>query len=141
MKSLSTTIDILAPPERVWPIMSDVERWHEWTPSIRKVVRLDSGPMGVGSRVRVHQPRLPVAFWQVTEWQPGRYFTWVSRNPGVRVTARHAIEPIAGGSRVTLSLQYEGIFGALVARVTRGITERYVDLEARGLKARSENAR
>lgn len=141
MKSLSTTIDILAPPERVWPIMSDVERWHEWTPSIRKVVRLDSGPMGVGSRVRVHQPRLPVAFWQVTEWQPGRNFTWVSRNPGVRVTARHAIEPIAGGSRVTLSLQYEGIFGALVARVTRGITERYVDLEARGLKARSENAR
>lgn len=140
MKSLSTTIDILAPPERVWPIMSDVERWHEWTPSIRKVVRLDSGPMGVGSRVRVHQPRLPVAFWQVTEWQPGRYFTWVSRNPGVRVTARHAIEPITGGSRVTLSLQYEGIFGALVARVTRGITERYVDLEARGLKARSENA-
>lgn len=140
MKSLSTTIDILAPPERVWPIMSDVERWHEWTPSIRKVVRLDSGPMGVGSRVRVHQPRLPVAFWQVTEWQPGRYFTWVSRNPGVRVTARHAIEPIAGGSRVTLSLQYEGIFGALLARVTRSITERYVDLEARGLKARSENA-
>jgi hypothetical protein len=140
MKNLSTTIDIQAPPERVWPIMSDVERWHEWTPSIRKVVRLDSGPMGMGSRVRVHQPRLPVAFWQVTEWQPGRSFTWVSRNPGVRVTARHAIEPTAAGSRVTLSLQYEGIFGALLARVTRGITLRYVDLEARGLKARSESA-
>ena len=140
MRELSTTIDIAAPPARVWPIMSDVEHWHEWTPSIRKVVRLDSGPMAVGSRVRVHQPRLPVAFWRVTEWRPGESFTWVSRNPAVQVTARHAIEPIAGGSRVTLSLQYEGIFGALLARLTRGITERYVGLEAKGLKARSEAA-
>jgi hypothetical protein len=31
------------------------------------------------------------------------------------------------------------MFGGLFARMTKGITEQYIALEAKGLKARSEN--
>jgi uncharacterized protein YndB with AHSA1/START domain len=31
MRTFSTQIDINASPERVWAVMSDVERWHVWT--------------------------------------------------------------------------------------------------------------
>jgi hypothetical protein len=31
------------------------------------------------------------------------------------------------------------MFGGVFARLTKGITERYIALEAKGLKARSEN--
>ena len=138
MPAFTRSIDIGAPPERVWTVMSEVERWHEWTPSITSIKRLDSGPLTVGSRVVIRQPKLPVNYSEVTELEAARGFTWVSRSPGVVATARHEIEPRDSGSRVTLSVQFAGALGWFVARMVRGLTERYIAMEAEGLKRRSE---
>lgn len=132
-------VEILAPVERVWAVLSDVERWPEWTASVSRVNLYTGRPIEVGSRAIVKQPRFPAAQWIVTDVEPGRGFTWVSIGPGLTVTGDHRIEPIAGGCRVTLSLRYEGLIARLVMRLTRGITARYVGLEAAGLKARSES--
>ncbi|MDQ8165728.1 MAG: SRPBCC family protein [Gemmatimonadota bacterium] len=132
-------IDIVAKPERVWSVMRDCERWNEWTASISSIRFLEAGSLRVGQRALVRQPKLPPGVWKVTELIDGREFTWVSAAPGLRVHARHVVEATTGGSRVTLSLSYEGIFGGLLLRLTRGITERYVALEANGLKAQSES--
>ena len=130
------TVEVPAPPPLVWSVMADVERWPEWTPSISRVKRLSHGPLQVGSRARIYQPKLPPASWRVTELNPGVSFTWVSLAPGVRVTARHTTEACAIGSRVTLSVHYGGCLGALLALWTRPLNERYLALEANGLKAR-----
>ena len=119
--------------------MSDVERWPEWTASVSRVVQLSPGTLQVGSRVRIHQPKLPPAFWRVTELSPGAGFTWVSVAPGVRVTARHTVDAVGAGSRVTLSIHYEGLLGRLLACWTRRLNERYLIMEADGLKARCTN--
>jgi hypothetical protein len=134
-KLFSTTVEISAPPSRVSSVLNDVERWPEWTPSVSRVVTLSSGPLHVGSRVRVHQPKLPPAWWRVTELSPAG-FTWVSVAPGVRVTARHTVTAIPSGSSVTLSICFEGPFGGLLARWTRNLNERYLAMEANGLKVR-----
>lgn len=102
------------------------------------VQRLDSGPLAPSSRARIRQPKLLPAVWQVTALEPERSFTWTTGSPGVRVTARHSVEPTGNGSRATLSLQFEGLFGGLVARLTRGLNNRYLGIEAAGLKRRSE---
>ena len=138
-RDFSVTIDIAAPPDRVWRIMSDVERWHEWTASIAGVTLLDPGPLRPGVRALVRQPKLPQARWQVTEADPRTGFIWVSRHPGVHVTGRHMIEPSALGTRVTLGVHYGGALGWLVARQFKEITARYIQLEAEGLKRRSED--
>ena len=138
MRTFSTSIDIAASPERVWPIMSDVERWHEWTASISGIRRLDGRPFGLGSRVLILQPRLPPNKSTVTGFEPPSGFTWVSRSPGVVATARHLIEPTAIGSRVTLSVHFGGLLGWFVARLVGGLTERYIAMEAEGLKRRAE---
>lgn len=137
MRRFTIGVDIPAPPDRVWAVMADVERWPEWTSSVTEVRRLDRGPLVVGSRARIRQPRLLPATWEVTELVQGRRFTWVTRSPGVRVTAEHEVVPAGAGSRATLSVRFAGPLGLLVARVTRRLNQRYLQLEADGLHARS----
>ena len=134
-------VDIAAAPETVWAVMSDAEHWHEWTPSVRSIRLLDTGPMRVGSRALIRQPKFPPAVWKVTALDPGRSFTWKSGAPGMWVLARHSVESAASGSRATLHLHYDGPIGRLLARMTRNITNRYLEFEATGLKRRSESMR
>jgi uncharacterized membrane protein len=136
MTHFSITVEIPEPIDRVWAILADIERWPEWTPTVTGIHRLDQGPLAVGSRFRVSQPRLPPTTWQVSEPQPGRRFIWITRRPGVCVAGKHRVEPTLRGTRVVLSLQYSGLIGVLVGRLTRGLNQRYLALEARGLHER-----
>lgn len=138
MKDYSISVQIDAPPGQVWPVMSDVERWHEWTPTITSVRRTNAGPFRIGARARIHQPKLPPADWVVTSLEEGRSFDWESRAPGVRVVGRHRVDPAPTGSRVTLSIQYSGVIGNLLGRMIGSISRRYIALEADGLKRRVE---
>ncbi len=132
----SITVEVPAPQPAVWTVISDVERWPEWTASVSRVKRFSHGPLQVGSLVRIHQPKLPPAFWRVTELNPGSSFTWISRVPGGRVTARHRVEAAPVGCRVILSIHYEGFLGPWLARWTGDLNDRYLAMEAGGLKAR-----
>lgn len=138
MASFSISVDIQAPPARVFAVMTDIERWPDWTATVTSVRRLDAGPLAVGTRAAIRQPRLPPARWTVTAIDAGRGFTWVTRSPGVVITARHAVAPTPSGSRATLSLDFGGLFGSFVAWLTGGLNRRYLGIEAAGLKRRSE---
>ena len=135
------TIAIAAPPDAVWAVMSDVERWHEWTPTVTSVRLLDGGPLAVGKRARVVQPKLPTMVWRVTAVEPGRSFRWVTRGFGGGAEARHEVADDGNGRTVaTLGIEQTGWMNALLARWIGPLTERYVTTEAEGLKRRSEAA-
>ena len=118
--------------------MSDIERWHEWTASIRSVIRTNDGPMGVGSTALVKQPKLAPANFVVTTWEPNRGFDWATRNPVVSAVGHHWIEPDPQGSRVTLGVEFNGPLAGLVGWLYGGLTRRYIGMEAAGLKRRVE---
>jgi Polyketide cyclase / dehydrase and lipid transport len=139
MRTFTISIEIAAPSARVWQVMSDTDRWHEWTPSITRVKRLGGRPLAVGTRALIRQPKFPPAFWKVIAIEPGSNFSWVSIAPGLRVIGHHRVEPTPSGSRATLALDLQGPFGGMWGRMTKDVTERYLGFEARGLKARSED--
>jgi uncharacterized membrane protein len=139
MRDFQIEVEIDAPADATWAVMRDVERWPEWTPTVTSVRLLDDGPLRVGSRAVIRQPKLPPAKWRVTELDDGsRRFTWCNGGPGVLVTARHSVDARGEGSRARLSLRFSGMLGGMVAALTRRINEQYLAIEAKGLRERSE---
>ncbi len=101
------SVQIQAPPERVWGLVTDVTRMGEWSPECRRCEWLEgaSGPV-VGARFRGHNQIGP-AKWTtvatVVAVEPGRKFAFVTR-PG-EVTWRYRFEPTDGGTRATESFE------------------------------------
>lgn len=136
MKSFEVREEIEAPIEAAWMRMVAVERWPEWLPTVRAVEPLQNGPLAVGARYRLRQPRLPPAEWRVTELEPGVAFAWESRSPGIVSIGEHRLTargPQACG--VHLRLVLNGPLSVPTAWLAGGLIQRYVALEARALRA------
>ena len=138
---LDASVEIAAPPAKVWAVMVDVERWPEWTASMRSVVRLDAGPLRVGSLARIRQPRLPAMVWRVTDFQRGRWFTWETKGVGATTVAGHGVVGKGrGGATAILSVRQTGLLAWLFRPWTTKLVRRYMEMEAKGLKLRCESA-
>jgi uncharacterized membrane protein len=133
------SVEIDAPAQLVWEVFSDVQRWPEWTASVTSLVGKDGANLAVGKRFSIKQPGMSKLVWKVTELDHGSSWTWVQRSPGVLVTARHWVTGQPGGrTLVRQQLEQRGVLGALVGRMMVKKTKRFLELEAQGLKARSE---
>lgn len=55
MAKIRESVEIKAPPERVWAVVAeDVTNAPKWTSNLEKVEKLDVGPPGKGTRYRYH---------------------------------------------------------------------------------------
>jgi hypothetical protein len=133
-----TTVSVQAPVEALWAVVKDVEAWPKLTESMTSVERLDGGPLRVGMRVKVHQPKLPAATWKVTELVENERFVWKARGLGFSTTAAHEVASTEAGSQLTLSVEQSGLMGGMVGRMWKDLTDRYIALEAAGMKRRAE---
>jgi uncharacterized protein YndB with AHSA1/START domain len=97
---LTAHIEVAAPPEEVWRVLSDVRRTGEWSPECRRVLPL--GPVRAGALL-VGLNRRDRARWatvsRVVSCVPGREIGWrVLTN---RAEWRYLVEPAGSGTRLT----------------------------------------
>lgn len=111
---VSHTIQIHAPLDRVWAVTLDLERWPDWTPTVTAVERLDTGPVKVGSTVRMKQPLQPTSDWVVTRLEAGKAFAWETRRPGLRMVGTHEMQAAPTGTRNTLHVDAHGALAVLL---------------------------
>lgn len=138
MIRVESSATIAAAPARVWTVLTAFERWHEWAATITQIERLGSPVLAVGSRFRIAQPRLRPAVWTVTLLRTYECFIWESRHPGVNVRGEHIIESCGSGCKVISRVDFAGLLGGLVGRLSRALTQEYLGLEMAGLKRRLE---
>ena len=131
-------VDIAATPQQIWQVLIDVESWPQWTTSMTRVQRLDSGPFSVGSRARVLQPKLPANVWRVVDLQNNRGFVWENKSWGAHTSAEHWIIARAEGSVILLKVRQTGLLAALLSLWVSKLTRAYMETEAQGLKRRCE---
>lgn len=128
------TTHIDAPPELVWRVTQDVERWPEWTPTIASVVRVSQSPLGRGSVVKIKQPGQPEAEWTVTEFEPLERFAWATTRRGMQMVATHEIMPEGAGTRNVLIVEAEGPLAVVFWPLLRSAMGRALSKENGGLK-------
>jgi uncharacterized membrane protein len=129
-----------APPDQVWPLFLDLDRWPEMTESITSLRRLDTGPVQVGSEAIVKQPGLPPSRWRVTEIDPGRSFVWATTNAGVTTTGGHYVTASGPGSEITLTLGLTGLLARPMNLIYGRMARRHVTTEMNGFRTTAESA-
>jgi hypothetical protein len=121
MRQITATVDLDAPPDRVWALLSDTANHSTWNPFIKKM----AGTLAVGQKleIRIAPPGgKPMSFRPtVTDVQPQQRLAWLGHLgfPGLFDGAHSfTLTPLANGR--TRLVQAEKFSGALVW-ISRGL--------------------
>lgn len=143
MKELRTEIEINAPPERVWQLLTDFASFPQWNPFIRRA----SGKPRKGAQLQVHlQPSGAKGMTfrpKVLKAEPNRELRWLGHFliPGL-FDGEHifTIEPLgAGRVRFVQRELFTGILVPLFARWLSKDTRRGFEEMNLALKLRAEH--
>ncbi|QIK62883.1 hypothetical protein G7068_06485 [Leucobacter viscericola] len=103
-----------APPSDFFARWIDHSSWAEWDPDTEWVSV--EGPVREGA-LGVMKPRGgPKVKFEIFECEQDRVYTDVSRMPGTKLTFRHSVTPVEGGSEVAIRVWLEGPLSRLWAR-------------------------
>lgn len=105
--AIERSIAIAAPPERVFALVGDVSRSPEWAGSgeVRAIQRLDTGPIGVGTRYRSDQNVRGLKYHTtstITAYAPNHLIVWRVEPPTyTRSEWGFRLEPEGSGTRLS----------------------------------------
>jgi carbon monoxide dehydrogenase subunit G len=134
----SHTQNIDVPPEVVWKLATDVTSWPQYMSTVQTVERLEAGPLRLGASAMIKQPGQRKALWTVTEFTPGRTFSWVSQRRGMAMTGSHRVEPEGVGTRSTLTLTMSGPLAPVLGPLLGPLMRRVLRTENAGFAERAQ---
>ena len=117
------SIDIGAPPVRVFDLWVDVERMPEWTEGLTRVTDV-SGPTGeAGTRWSAWFGRSRAGAEIVAADRP-RHVAWTIRFGPLAAEIDCRFEPVAAGTRMTETIRTRGLVGGMWRRILSAGTYR-----------------
>ncbi|TPG28157.1 SRPBCC family protein [Mycolicibacterium hodleri] len=98
---LTTARSMSAAPSAAWRVLTDLDAWPQWGPTVRRAELTDPGPLRLGSRGKVWTPVGVALPFEITEFDDGRSWAW--KVLGVPAT-RHTVAPLTSGCRVSFGV-------------------------------------
>lgn len=116
----SASIDIAAPAELVWQIMTRVEEWPKWNPDI-KTATLE-GPLARGARI-VWRSGPGTIRSKIVDLIPVERMSWTGTSLGIHAVHVWKLQPVDGHTSVQTEESWEG----LLPRLASGYSRRTLD--------------
>jgi len=119
---------INAPPEKVFALVDDLEEWHRWIPSIKKIEKITEGTLKEGSQIRVTATSgITIKLLMTnTEFVPGQRGVMQGNVFGTRMTRFYTFERIDEGTRLTAGGDVSGPLAFLIRRGGQRLSEEIV---------------
>jgi hypothetical protein len=120
MVSIVTYVEVAAPPERVWQLLMDFDRYREWHPYVElDGVVANGGELSYAIRRTPKASRLIKSEATVTQLEPVAHFALKLGLPGLTwVSDWYALEAIESGTRLTHGLEFRGLL-SFIAGISR----------------------
>ena len=140
------SIEVAAPPERIWPLLVEPDNVLKWYPTLRRFQYEDAGQRGPGARVYAEEKAsgmLMKLHFVISDWVENRALSLhMTSGTGVKgYDQRWTVEPLPAGSRFTFEehvrLPY-GVLGRLIGKVGQRNSEGHVREMLAKLKALAE---
>jgi hypothetical protein len=138
-RSITVSVDLPTPPERVWDLASDVNRYSDWVESTLEVYHEGAVQMGTTyeERTRVAGPWKALTRWRVTEFDRPRH--QVHQGEGVAAATGMAViidlKPDGPGTHLDLTVRYTPRFGPVGALIARAIAGQMTRAQQRSIAA------
>jgi hypothetical protein len=139
ISAISATIEIAAPPEQVWAVLTDLASYPEWNPVFREA----SGQLTPGNRVTItsthpetgHTMTVKV---KVLTAESASELRWVSSVLGV-MTSEHSfiLSLTSGGTQLVQTQTYRGMFTRFPPKTIRRIQASFEAIN-QAIKQRAE---
>jgi len=125
MSTVTASIDIAAPPERVWETVMDPQCLERWVTIHRRLVQADSGPPRVGFQMEqaIHLRGVTLdVHWELVECEPPRHAVWEGRGPAhSRAHTEYLLRGENGGTRFDYHNEFHAPLGPVGALVSRAL--------------------
>jgi ribosome-associated toxin RatA of RatAB toxin-antitoxin module len=147
MTTLYNEITVNASIDKVWTILTDLERLEQYDPTVKKSTKLSSEKTGIGSKRKVLM--LDGKNWfeeKVTVFQPNEALTFKLTDcsfPIDRLKHSYSFEKIGNQTKVKQVMEYTvkfGLFGRILDRIMiRKQSDTGIKKFFAGLKSLAEN--
>ena len=142
---IEKSIEIGAPPEKIWTFFTEPEKILKWCITFKKFEYTGEQRSGIGTLLYIEEevgPLMKLNF-EITEWVENERLSF-RMTSGTAVKAyeqRWTLEPTLSGSTFTFMEEFKlpfGILGSLMEMAGKGRSEAYVDEMLGKLKSFAE---
>ena len=113
-------IDIAAPPQAVWDVLTRFENWPNWNPDVKSMSF--EGPLAPGSTFR-WKAGPGTILSTLDRVEPPRYISWHGKTLTIDAYHEWWLEPRDGGTHI----RTEETFSGLLAKILRGTLQKTLD--------------
>jgi uncharacterized protein YndB with AHSA1/START domain len=125
MSLVTASIQIDAPPERVWETVMNPSHLSEWVTIHRRLVSSDNGPVREGYKMeqQMHLRGVNIdVHWELVECRPGKRAVWQGRGPArSHAHTEYVVAASANGTRFDYRNEFRPPLGPLGAIVSRAL--------------------